>query len=175
MKTKSTHMRIKDITRLSLFIAIALTIFVLESQIPIPIAVPGVKLGLANIVTLYLINQYSTKEAFLVLIVRVILGSIFAGQMMSFAYSLVGGVLSLSIMALANKLQKGDNVWFTSVLGGIFHNVGQIIVAIIVLGSTNVIYYLSVLGVCGIVTGLFTGLIVQAFIKNIQKLNFHKD
>ncbi|MCD7800358.1 MAG: Gx transporter family protein [Ruminococcus sp.] len=173
MKMKSTHMHIKDITRLALFIAIALTIFVLESQIPIPIAIPGVKLGLANIVTLYLINQYSTKEALLVLIVRVILGSVFAGQLMSFAYSLVGGLLSLSVMALANKIQKGENVWFTSILGGIFHNVGQIIVAIIVLGSFNVVYYLSVLGICGIVTGLFTGLIVQAFIKSMKKLNIH--
>lgn len=170
MKTTSTHMHTKDITKLALFIAIALTIFVLENQIPIPIAIPGVKLGLANIVTLYLINQHSTKEALLVFIVRVILGSIFAGQMMSFAYSLVGGLLSLSIMTLINKIQKGENVWFTSVFGGIFHNIGQIIVAIIVLGSTNVIYYLSVLGICGIVTGLFNGLIVQTFIKSIKKL-----
>ena len=167
MKKKSTYTHTKDITRLSLFIAIALTIFVLENQIPIPIA--GVKLGLANIVTLYLIHQYSVKEALFVLIVRIFLGSIFAGQMISFAYSLVGGLLSLGVMWLANKLQKGDNIWFTSVLGGIFHNIGQIIVAIILLGSINVIYYLSILGVCGIITGLFNGLIVQIFIKSINK------
>ena len=169
MKKKSTYTHTKDITRLSLFIAIALTIFVLENQIPIPIA--GVKLGLANIVTLYLIHQYSVKEALFVLIVRIFLGSIFAGQMISFAYSLVGGLLSLGVMWLANKLQKGDNIWFTSVLGGIFHNIGQIIVAIILLGSINVIYYLSILGVCGIITGLFTGLIVQIFIKSINNIN----
>ncbi|MBS6444655.1 MAG: Gx transporter family protein [Ruminococcus sp.] len=169
MKKKSTYTHTKDITRLSLFIAIALTIFVLENQIPIPIA--GVKLGLANIVTLYLIHQYSVKEALFVLIVRIFLGSIFAGQMISFAYSLVGGLLSLGVMWLANKLQKGDNIWFTSVLGGIFHNIGQIIVAIILLGSINVIYYLSILGVCGIITGLFNGLIVQIFIKSINNIN----
>lgn len=174
MKKKSTYTHTKDITRLSLFIAIALTIFVLENQIPIPIAIPGVKLGLANIVTLYLIHQYSIKEALFVLIVRVFLGSIFAGQMISFAYSLVGGLLSLGVMWLANKLQKGDNIWFTSVLGGIFHNIGQIIVAIILLGSINVIYYLSILGVCGIITGLFTGLIVQTFIKSINNININK-
>ncbi len=169
MKKKSTYTHTKDITRLSLFIAIALTIFVLENQIPIPIA--GVKLGLANIVTLYLIHQYSVKEALFVLIVRIFLGSIFAGQMISFAYSLVGGLLSLGVMWLANRLQKGDNIWFTSVLGGIFHNIGQIIVAIILLGSINVIYYLSILGVCGIITGLFNGLIVQIFIKSINNIN----
>ena len=169
MKKKSTYTHTKDITRLSLFIAIDLTIFVLENQIPIPIA--GVKLGLANIVTLYLIHQYSVKEALFVLIVRIFLGSIFAGQMISFAYSLVGGLLSLGVMWLANKLQKGDNIWFTSVLGGIFHNIGQIIVAIILLGSINVIYYLSILGVCGIITGLFNGLIVQIFIKSINNIN----
>ncbi|MEE7582039.1 MAG: Gx transporter family protein [Oscillospiraceae bacterium] len=169
MKKKSTYTHTKDITRLSLFIAIALTIFVLENQIPIPIA--GVKLGLANIVTLYLIHQYSVKEALFVLIVRIFLGSIFAGQMISFAYSLVGGLLSLGVMWLSNKLQKGDNIWFTSVLGGIFHNIGQIIVAIILLGSINVIYYLSILGVCGIITGLFNGLIVQIFIKSINNIN----
>lgn len=169
MKKKSTYTHTKDITRLSLFIAIALTIFVLENQIPIPIA--GVKLGLANIVTLYLIHQYSIKEALFVLIVRIFLGSIFAGQMISFAYSLVGGLLSLGVMWLSNKLQKGDNIWFTSVLGGIFHNIGQIIVAIILLGSINVIYYLSILGACGIITGLFNGLIVQIFIKSINNIN----
>ena len=169
MKKKSTYTHTKDITRLSLFIAIALTIFVLENQIPIPIA--GVKLGLANIVTLYLIHQYCVKEALFVLIVRIFLGSIFAGQMISFAYSLVGGLLSLGVMWLANRLQKGDNIWFTSVLGGIFHNIGQIIVAIILLGSINVIYYLSILGVCGIITGLFNGLIVQIFIKSINNIN----
>ena len=169
MKKKSTYKHTKDITRLSLFIAIALTIFVLGNQIPIPIA--GVKLGLANIVTLYLIHQYSVKEALFVLIVRIFLGSIFAGQMISFAYSLVGGLLSLGVMWLANRLQKEDNIWFTSVLGGIFHNIGQIIVAIILLGSINVIYYLSILGVCGIITGLFNGLIVQIFIKSINNIN----
>lgn len=172
MKTKLTHLRTKDITRLALFTAIALTIFVLENQISIPIAIPGVKLGLANIVTLYLINQYNFKEALLVLVVRIVLGSIFAGQMMSFAYSLVGGLLSLFVMALANRLQDGKNVWFTSILGGIFHNIGQIIVAIIVMGSTSVIYYLSILGMCGIVTGLFTGLVVQAFIKSMKRFKF---
>lgn len=172
MKTQLTHLCTKDITRLALFTAIALTIFVLENQIPIPIAISGVKLGLANIVTIYLINKYNTKEAILVLIVRIVLGSIFTGQIVSFWYSLVGGLLSLSVMSLANRLQKGQNIWFTSILGGIFHNIGQIIVAIIVMGSTSVIYYLSILGICGIVTGLFTGLIVQAFIKSTKRFKF---
>ena len=166
MKKKSTYTHTKDITRLSLFIAIALTIFVLENQIPIPIA--GVKLGLANIVTLYLIHQYSVKEALFVLIVRIFLGSIFAGQMISFAYSLVGGLLSLGVMWLANRLQKGDNIWFTSVLGGIFHNIGQIIVAAIVVENSSLFYYLPVLLVSGVVFGVVIGMVGAVLVKRLS-------
>lgn len=168
MKQTSTHIPIKTMTRLALFIAIALTIFVLENQIPIPIAIPGVKLGLANIVTLYLINQYSPKQALFVLIARIVLGSIFAGQMMSFLYSLVGGLLSLLIMSLINHIQKRKNVWFTSILGGISHNIGQFIVAMLVMKSSTIMYYFAPLGICGIVTGLFTGLVVQMFISKMK-------
>jgi len=83
-----------------MFTTIALTIFVLESAIPIPIPIPGIKLGLANIVTLILILYWGFKEALIVLVMRIILGSIFAGQMMTFFYSLVGGIFCLSAMCL---------------------------------------------------------------------------
>lgn len=150
--------KIRQLTLLSMFTTIALTIFVLESAIPIPIPIPGIKLGLANIVTLILILYWGFKEALIVLVMRIILGSIFAGQMMTFFYSLVGGIFCLSAMYLTNRILKQKTIWFTSIIGAICHNIGQILVALAILQSAYVLYYLPFLLVSGILTGFFTGL-----------------
>jgi len=149
---------IKQITLLSMFTAIALTIFVVESAIPVPVPIPGVKLGLANIITLILLLHWDFKSALVVLLMRTILGSIFTGQVTVFFYSLSGGLLCLIVMYLINRVLKQKLVWFTSVMGAIAHNIGQILVALILLRSTYVLYYLPFLLVSGIITGFFTGL-----------------
>lgn len=162
---------IKKLTMLALFTTIALIIFVIESAIPAVVPIPGVKLGLANIVTLILIQNKMPKEAAAVLLMRIILASIFAGQMMSFIFSLFGGILCWLSMIFVHRLAGSSRIWFTSIIGAIFHNIGQIIAAVLTLKSLNVLYYLPFLLVSGIITGLFTGLCAYFFKKYIPDLN----
>lgn len=163
---------VKKLTLLALFTTIALIIFVVESAIPPLVPIPGVKLGLANIVTLVLISANMPKEALAVLFMRIFLASIFAGQMVSFFFSILGGLFCLAAMYLFNRLLKGRYLWFTSMVGAIFHNAGQLLAAIITLQSIYVIYYAPFLLVSGIITGLFTGLCTQFFTKRVDIRKF---
>ena len=152
-----------------MFVTISLTIFVLESLMPPVINIPGIKPGFANIVTLFLLVNTNKRSAFTVLIVRIILASIFAGQIMSLFYSLSGGILSLLAMSIVLYITKKKTVWFASVVGAIFHNIGQILAAVVVLGSWTVICYLPVLLISGCITGLITGLITE-FLDRLNKI-----
>ncbi len=156
---------VKKLTLLALFTTIALIIFVIESAIPPIVPIPGVKLGLANIVTLLLIVNRMPKEAAVVLLMRIFLASIFAGQMMSFFFSLLGGIFCLIAMTLSNRLLRGQFIWFTSIIGAIFHNAGQLLAAIITLQSIYVIYYGPLLLVSAVITCFFTGMCVH-FLKD---------
>lgn len=151
-------MNIRKMTLLSIYTTIALTIFVVESAIPTLVPIPGVKLGLANIITLWLLMHTSWKDALLVLLMRILLASIFAGQMVSFAYSLSGGLLCFLVMALLYRLLGKSCMVFISIFGALFHNLGQILIAIAILQSLSVLTYLPVLVISGIITGAFTGL-----------------
>ena len=164
------YTKTKKIVRMSLFTAIALIIFVIEAQIPFVPIIPGIKLGLANIVTLILISCFTYKEAFTVLIIRIILGSIFSGQMVCFFYSLSGGIFCFIAMAISSKLLKRSNMWFTSIIGGLFHNIGQMTAALIILRSWNVVYYFPVLIVSGIVTGFVVGVTAEIICKRIKNI-----
>lgn len=163
---------VKKLTLLALFTTIALIIFVIESAIPPLVPIPGVKLGLANIVTLVLISANMPKEALAVLFMRIFLASVFSGQMMSFFFSILGGLFCLLAMYFFNRLLKGRLLWFTSMTGAIFHNAGQLLAAIITLQSVYVIYYAPFLLVSGIITGLFTGLCAQFFTQRINVKKF---
>ncbi len=165
MSKLSTHKHTKRLVLLSLLTAIALTLFVVEAQITLPIAIPGIKLGLANIVTLFLIVEFSPKEAIAVLLMRIVLGSLFTGQLVTLTYSLAGGLLSTGVMLLCNYLLKGKSIWFTSILGGVFHNVGQILVAFFYLSVGGVLYYLPFLFVSGILMGGLMGIATQTFLR----------
>lgn len=148
---------VKKLTTLALFSTIALTIFLLESLIPPLVPIPGIKLGLANIVTLILLANGAWRDALVVLMARILLGSIFAGQMMSFFYSLAGGMVCLLVMAVLHHFLGKKLLWFTSIIGALAHNTGQILVAALILGP-YVLFYYPYLIVGGIITGLFTGL-----------------
>lgn len=161
---------VKKLTLLALMTTIALAISVLESAFPPLVPIPGVKLGLANIITLVLIINRMPKEAAAVLFMRIFLASLFAGQMMSFFFSLLGGGLCLIAMYLTARLLKGRPIWFISIIGAIFHNIGQIAAALITLQSIYVLYYFPFLLVSGIITGFFTGLCVYFFNKRIPDL-----
>lgn len=151
-------MKIKRMALLAVYTTIALTIFVVEAMLPTLTPLPGIKLGLANIVTLWLLLVATPGDAFLVLLMRIILASIAAGQMMSFAYSLAGGLFCFSVMALLFRLTGKKYVIFISIFGALFHNLGQICAAIAVLQSLSILAYLPVLTVSAVVTGCFTGL-----------------
>ena len=114
-------MKIKTMTRMALLSAIALTIFWVEAQIPMPISVPGVKLGLANVVTVYAVFSLGAWEAGGILLVRVLLGSLFTGQMMSLLYSAVGGVLALLTALGLKRILTGTQIWVASCFSAVAH------------------------------------------------------
>ena len=155
---------------LGLTIALAMIMSYIEALVPLSFAVPGIKMGLANIVIIFVLYKIGTKEAILVSLIRVILVSLLFSNAMAMAYSIAGAVLSLSVMWLLKKTDK-FSVIGVSVAGGIMHNVGQIIMAVILLGTEQIAFYLPVLIITGtatgIVIGIVAGLVINRF-KNIR-------
>ena len=143
----------------TLLTTIALTIFVVESAIPTLVPIPGVKLGLANIVTLFVLKRYKFSDAAIVLAMRIILATIFTGQAVSFIYSVSGGFLCLIVMAAVNKLLRGQYIFLTGILGAVTHNAGQILAAFFILRLSGIFAYMPFLVISGVITGLFTGLV----------------
>lgn len=146
--------------------AISLIIFIVEAQLPPLAPIPGIKMGLANIITLVALVWYGRREAFTVLMLRIILGSIFAGQMMSFIYSMAGGLLCFIIMSLTVKIFKENQLWIMSIFGALAHNVGQISIAVIVTSTWQVIGYFPLLAISAVITGAFTGLAAGHIVKS---------
>lgn len=151
-------MSTKKLTALALFTTISLTVYAIESAIPPLVPLPGMKLGLANIITLILLQFYSLKDAALVLLARILLSGLLFGQALSLLYSLAGGILSLFIMAVTMKLLCKKMTYLTGAAGGLFHNLGQLFMAFLVTSSNGVFTYLPFLIISGILTGLFTGM-----------------
>lgn len=154
----------------ALLAAVALALFIVELQIPAPVPIPGVKLGLANIVTVVAIFLLSPLDAFAILFVRILLGSLFAGNFMALMYSAVGGLLCYVAMLGMRKVVTERQVWVCSVIGAIAHNVGQMAVAIAVTQTGALIVYLPVLLISGMIAGLFTGLAAQFPIGRMKPL-----
>lgn len=163
-------MKTKHLTVLAMYTTVALTIFVAESAIPPLLPIPGVKLGLANIVTLWILLCSNWKDALCVLVLRILLGNIFAGQFLSFAYSLSGGLLCLAAMALIHHFLGKNQIVITSIVGAVFHNIGQLLMAFFILQSFSIVSYLPVLFISGIAAGTFTGLCAKYTHKRIHHL-----
>ena len=157
------------IARLALLTAIALTIFMAEAQLPV-IPVPGVKLGLANIVTVYAMFSLGPGDALLVLSGRVFLGAVFSGQPMTLIYSAAGGLLSWCALCLLRRLLTEEQIWLASPVAAIFHNLGQLLAAAAVLRSWAVMAYLPYLIIAAVIAGLFTGIAAQTLIQRLKKL-----
>ena len=149
------------ITRLALLTAIALTIFMAEAQLPV-LPIPGVKLGLANIVTVYAMFALGPRDALLVLSSRVFLGAVFSGQMMTLFYSGAGGLLSWSMLALLRRPLGRERIWLASPVSALFHNLGQLLAAAGIARSWAVLAYLPYLVLAGCAAGLFTGVAAPA-------------
>ena len=154
-------MKTKKLTTLSLLSAIALTIFMVEAQIPALVPIPGVKLGLANIVTVFTVFAIGAKEGVLVLAVRIFLGAVFAGNFSTIFYSAAGGACAIGVTILLKKLLTRKQLWVAGALGAIAHSVGQMAMAIFMTGTPGLVLYLPVMIAISIITGIFTGLCAQ--------------
>ena len=161
---------IRKLTRLSLLATIALIIFIVEAQLPPLTTVPGVKMGLANIVTLAVLYLYRPRDALAVLVVRVVLGSIFSGQMTTLFFSLGGGLLCFAVCVMLQRFFPLRRLWVLSMIGAVFHNIGQIIVAIAVTGTPEIVWYLPVLLLSGLISGCFTGFAAQYFLSHLTRI-----
>lgn len=151
------------------FTALALIFSYVETLIPIHIGIPGVKLGLANLIVVIALYRMGLREAYVLSVVRVILAGFLFGNLFAILYSLAGGLLSLTVMVFLKKTEK-FSVLGVSMAGAVFHNIGQLIMAAIVLESLSITYYLPVLMISGIVTGLLIGIVANEMLKRVRSL-----
>ena len=158
----------KRLTRMALLAALALIIFVLEAQLPPPVPIPGVKLGLANIITVYAMFRLGPRDSLLILLTRILLGNLFAGSVMALLFSLGGGLLCWLAMLLLRPLLSQKQIWVASVLGAMAHNLGQMAVTVAVYRTAQLFVYLPVLLLSGLLTGLFTGLSAQFLLGRLK-------
>lgn len=152
------------------FTALALIFSYVEMLIPIQFGVPGIKLGLANLLIVIMLYKCGPKEALLLSVVRIILSGFIFGNMFSILYSLAGGILSLAVMALL-KSRGGFSVMGVSIAGGVSHNLGQLAVAMAVVATYRVGYYFPVLLIAGLLTGMLIGIISNEVLKRIRNIN----
>ena len=158
--------RNKKIALRGCLMALALVLSYLESLVPVFWAFPGIRLGIANIVTIYVLYTMGAADACFVTIGRLILSMLLFGNVTSFIYSLTGAALSMCAMLLARKLPHFSSMG-VSILGGVFHNLGQVIVAAFLLASGNILFILSVLLPVGAVAGAVIGFLGGILIKRV--------
>lgn len=161
-------MKTKHLTALALLTAIALILFTVEAQLPPPAPIPGVKLGLANVVTVCVMFRFGPRDALLVLLARVLLGSAFAGSPSTLLFSLGGGLLCWLVMLPLRRVLTEKQLWVCGVLGAMAHNVGQILVCVAVYGTAAVLAYLPVLLLSGMAAGLMTGFAAQLLLPRLR-------
>ena len=163
-------MNTRKLTRMALLTAIALTIFMIEAQIPALVPIPGVKLGLANIVTVFAVFAMGPGEAASILFVRIFLGAVFAGNFSTIFYSGAGGLVAILVTIGLRKILTLKQLWVVGALGAIGHSVGQMAMAILITGTPGIIVYLPMMIVCSIITGIFTGLCAQLMLNRGKDL-----
>ena len=153
------------------FTALALIFSYVETFIPVNLGIPGVKLGLANLIIVVVLYKMRLSEAYLLSVVRILLAGFIFGNYFSIIYSLAGGLLSLTVMALLKKW-GGFSLQGISIAGGVFHNIGQLIVAAVVVETFSVTYYFPVLLVAGLLTGLVIGIVAEMMLKRLVNIQF---
>lgn len=167
-------MNIKKLVLLSLLVSQALVFSIVESMLPNIVPIAGVKLGLANIVSVIAMDIFGFKESVVILILRVILSSIFTGGMSTFIYSITGGLLSIIVMNLMYKFKNNFSIISISVVGAVFHNIGQLLVASIIIENTKIFYYLPILMISAVITGIIIGLTAKYSINLLNNYILHK-
>ena len=162
-------MKTRRLTSIAMLTAIALTIFMVEAQIPSPVPLPGVKLGLSNIVTVFTVFALGPRDGAAVLFARIFLGAVFAGNFSTVFYSAAGGGLAIAVTIVLRRILTARQLWVAGCLGAMAHSLGQMLVAIVFTGTPSIAIYLPVMLLISIFTGLFTGLCAQ-FLVNRGKL-----
>lgn len=161
---------------MALLVSLALILSIIEKMIPVPFVTPGAKLGLANLVimiSVYTLDSY--KDSFTVLILRIVLSTLLGSSVSMLLYSAAGGFLSFIIIVLVKELGgKHVSIIGVSAAGAVFHNVGQLFVASLILQNFNVFLYLPLLSLAGIVTGIFVGLSANYIISHLSKLPYFR-
>jgi Predicted membrane protein len=160
----------RKLALMALLTAIALTIFVIENQIPAPVPIPGVKLGLANIITLIAMKLLGRKEAGAVLLVRILMGAMFAGSPSTLLFSAAGGTCAYLLMCLLVGRFGENQLWIVSALAGVAHNAGQLLACSLVVKTPGIFAYAPVLAASGVITGVFTGFAAQYLLRALKKL-----
>ena len=160
-------MKTKKIAVLALAIALAMILSFVESQIPAFVAIPGVKVGLANIAVVFVLYKLGWKEAVLISLVRVFMVSVLFGTAVSLFYSVAGAVLSLTGMVLLKKTGLFSTV-AVSVTGGVLHNIGQILMACLLLETNVIVYYLPFLILSGVIAGVVIGVVSAIMVDRVQ-------
>lgn len=163
-------MKTKRLTENALLTAFALIIFVIELQLPSLSPVPGLKLGLSNIITVYAVFTRRRSDAAMILGVRILLGSILSGNMSSLMYSASGGALCYAAMLVLKQLLSERQIWVASVLGALAHNFGQLLLSVLITQTAALFFYLPVLALGGMAAGLLTGLCAQYVINRRDAL-----
>ena len=170
MEENMMRLPTKKIALLAMFAALSLGIYALESAVPNPVPIPGIKLGLANIITLAVLKKYGLRDAALVLLVRILLSALLFGSLMSLMYSATGGALCLLGEYIINRLLSGKALVITGIFGAILHNAGQMLVAFILTSVPDVLFLVPYLLVAAVLTGLFTSLATHFTLKLLTKL-----
>ena len=163
-------MNAKKITTLGLLTGVALILFIVEAQIPALVPIPGVKLGLANIVTVFTVFLLGSKTGGAVLSCRIFLGAVFAGNFSTIFYSAAGGILAIAVTIGLKKVVTKNQLWVVGILGAIAHSIGQKVAALVLTGVPAVLLYLPFMVIISIFTGTFTGLTAQVLLNRGDKL-----
>ena len=165
MKTQKQAQRV---ALCGMLLALMLVLGFVESQIPVAAGIPGIKLGLSNGVLIFAVYMLGVPTSFLLMTLKVLLSGFLFGSPSAMMYAFAGGVLSLTVMCVLSRM-KGLSPIVVSMVGGLSHNVGQVAMAMIVLRTPKLMYYMAILMVVGLVTGCATGVAANGIIRRFQK------
>lgn len=159
----------KKLSLMALTISLAMVLSYVESLLPAFVAIPGIKIGLANIAVVFALYQMGTKQAFVISLIRVVLSAVLFSSFLTLMYSLSGAIVSLIIMAILKKTGLFSTV-AVSIAGAVFHNLAQIVVACLIIKSDALKYYLPVLIIAGVIAGIAIGIVSSVIIKRTEAI-----
>lgn len=166
---RSQHEQTYRIALEGLLVALMLVLGFVESLIPVPVPVPGIKLGLSNGVLIFAVYMLGIPTAFVLMLLKVVLSGLMFGGVSAMMYALAGGVVSMALMSLLSRV-KGMHPVAVSMIGGVGHNVGQIGLAMIMLNTPRLVYYLAILMLAGLATGALTGVAATSVMTHLKKM-----